>query len=59
MIGDGPRWCVPEAGYGQRSSQAKGVNQGDPKVMGLGFKVEIQFLRDLEMIRAWQGTGVL
>lgn len=52
MIGDGPRWCVPEAVYGQRSSQAECLDQGDAKVMGLGFRVKIQFLRDLEMIRA-------
>lgn len=40
------RWLVlgggfPETGNCQRSSQADGLHQGDPKVKGLGFKVEI------------------
>jgi len=41
MIGVGPGWGIPEAGNGQKSSQADGLHQGDPKVVGLGFKVEI------------------
>lgn len=32
---------IPEAGNGQRSSQAGDLLQGDPKVKKLGFKVEI------------------
>lgn len=45
------RWWVPEAGNGQQSSQADALHLGDPAVMGLGFAVESQFLRDLKMTK--------
>lgn len=45
------RWWVPEAGNGQQSSQADALHLGDPAVMGLGFTVESQFLRDLKMTK--------
>lgn len=53
MGGDGwwSRWWVPEAGNGQQSSQADALHLGDPAVMGLGFTVESQFLRDLKMTK--------